>query len=115
MRLCPLHREVEHIPRHMRHHHVAHDQIEIEPHHLLHPLDPVLHRRDHKVMRLEQFLERVRQINVVIEQQDALNIQTGCGIGGKVVLHCHRENLATRMKSASGNLSLSTAQNPGRF
>jgi hypothetical protein len=38
-------------------------------------------------VRFEQILQRVRQVGIVIEEQDAFDIEIGFGLGGSVLLY----------------------------
>lgn len=75
VRLGALNREVKHIPRHVRHQHVADDGIEIQRHNFPKALRTIAHRGNDEIVSLEQERQRLSQILIVIEEQDSLDIE----------------------------------------
>ena len=75
VRFRALNGEVKHVPRHFRHQEVADNHIEIEFEHFVESLHSVAGGGHDEIVRLKQQFQGVSQFRIVIDDQDALDIE----------------------------------------
>jgi hypothetical protein len=75
MRFRLLHREIKHIAGHVRHEQHTKDHIDIHRHDFPQPVGTVGDGRDDEIVRLEKRLQRVGELLIIVEQENAFDVE----------------------------------------